>query len=71
LAQTLALFSGGQVKVLVYNEQTGGPQTDSVLAAAKAANVPVVPVTETLPADTSYLDWMSGNLSALKSALSQ
>ncbi|RFA17465.1 ABC transporter substrate-binding protein [Subtercola boreus] len=71
LAQTLALFSAGQVKVLVYNEQTSGPQTDAVLEAARAGNVPVVPVTETLPTGTSYLDWMSGNLAALKSALSQ
>ncbi|RFA10981.1 ABC transporter substrate-binding protein [Subtercola boreus] len=71
LASTLALFSSGQVSVLVYNEQTSGPQTEAVLAAAKAGNVPVVPVTETLGSGESYLDWMTGNLQALKTALSQ
>ncbi|PPF79731.1 ABC transporter substrate-binding protein [Subtercola sp. Z020] len=71
LAETVALFSGDQVKVLAYNEQTSGAQTEAVLSAAKAGGVPVVPVTETLPAGSSYLDWMSGNLDALKSALSQ
>jgi zinc/manganese transport system substrate-binding protein len=69
LRQTLALFSRKQVKVLAYNEQTSGPETEKVLSAAKSAGIPVVPVTETLPAGKNYVSWMSGTLSALKTAL--
>ena len=69
LADTLALFSSKSVAVLLYNEQTSGPQTEQVLAAAKVAGVSVVPVRETLPADTDYLTWMSSNVAALKTSL--
>jgi len=67
--QTLKLFSTKQVKVLVYNEQTSGPETTKVQAAAAAAKIPVVPVTETLPAGKDYVSWMTGNLSAIRTAL--
>jgi zinc/manganese transport system substrate-binding protein len=70
LKQTTALFSSGEVKVLVYNEQTEGSQTELVLSAAKDAGVPVVPVTETLPEGTDYISWMTTNLNALQGALS-
>jgi zinc/manganese transport system substrate-binding protein len=70
LQQTLALFSGKQVKLLAYNEQTSGPETEKVLAAAKANNIAVVPVTETLPAGKDYLSWMTANVDAIRSALS-
>ena len=69
VAQTLALFSSKQVKALVYNEQTTGPQTQLVLAAAKKNGIAVVPVTETLPADTDYLSWMTANLAAIGKAV--
>ena len=70
LKQTQELFSSGQVKALVYNEQTSGAQTELVLKAAKDAGVPVVPVTETLPDGTDYISWMTTNLNALQGALS-
>ncbi len=69
LRQTLDLFSTGQVRALVYNEQTSGPETEQVLAAARAAGVAVVPVTETLPDGEDYLSWMGGNLDAVVAAL--
>jgi zinc/manganese transport system substrate-binding protein len=69
LQKTLRLFSDHRVKLLVYNEQTGGPETDQVIAAAKTAGIPVVPVAETLPDGKDYLSWMSGNLAAVKAAL--
>jgi zinc/manganese transport system substrate-binding protein len=70
LQQTLGLFSGKQVKLLAYNEQTSGPETEKVLAAAKANNIAVVPVTETLPDGKDYLSWMTGNVDAIRSAVS-
>ncbi len=69
LRDTLALFSSGQVRALVYNEQTSGPETEEVLAAARAAGTAVVPVTETLPDGEDYLTWMRGNLDAVVAAL--
>jgi zinc/manganese transport system substrate-binding protein len=69
LQETLGLIAGGQVRALVYNEQTTGPQTEQVLAAARSAGVAVVPVTETLPEGEDYLSWMQGNLDAVAAAL--
>ncbi|MDM4762419.1 zinc ABC transporter substrate-binding protein [Galbitalea sp. SE-J8] len=69
LKQTTDLFSTGQVALLAYNAQTTGPQTEAVLTAAKDNDVPVVPVTETLPAGTSYIEWMQHNLDAVSAAL--
>ncbi len=65
LKDTLALFENKQVKLLAYNEQTTGPQTESVLTAAQQNNVAVVPVTETLPAGDTYLTWMQKNVDAV------
>ncbi|GAA4169135.1 metal ABC transporter solute-binding protein, Zn/Mn family [Gryllotalpicola koreensis] len=69
LKQTLDLYSSGQVKLLAYNEQTTGAQTQAVLDAAKRNHVAVVPVTETLPAGTNYIGWMTANLEAIGAAL--
>jgi zinc/manganese transport system substrate-binding protein len=71
LAATLRLFDSHTVRVLVYNEQTTGAETTRVLAAAAANHVPVVPVTESLPAGQNYLSWMHNNLAALQRALSK
>lgn len=71
LRESLALFGGKKVKVLVSNAQTSGPQTEKAEAAAKAAGIPVVPVTETLPKGKDYLGWMTDNVDALASALAR
>jgi zinc/manganese transport system substrate-binding protein len=71
LQETLALFTDKQVKALVYNAQTSGPQTEKSEQAAKAAGIPVVPVTETLPSGKNYLAWMTGNVDALANALAK
>jgi zinc/manganese transport system substrate-binding protein len=71
LKETENLFYTKQVKLLAYNQQTTGPQTEAVLAAARRNNIPVVPVTETLPTDQTYLSWMQANLRAVSAALTQ
>lgn len=71
LQETLALFTGKHVEALVYNAQTSGPQTEKSEQAAKAAGIPVVPVTETLPSGKNYLAWMTGNVDALANALAK
>ncbi|WP_382308904.1 metal ABC transporter solute-binding protein, Zn/Mn family [Herbiconiux sp. UC225_62] len=71
LQDTLALFDDHAVKLLVYNEQTGGAQTDAVLEAAKKNEIPAVGVTETLPDGVDYFGWMKSNLDAVSAALGQ
>ena len=65
------LFTDRQVRLLAYNEQTSGAETTRVLAAAKQADIPVVPVTETLPSGKDYLSWMNANLDAVAGALAK
>jgi zinc/manganese transport system substrate-binding protein len=69
LMQTLDLFRDRKVELLVYNEQAGGPQTQSVVDAAKKNGAQIVPVTETLPGGKNYLEWMTANLDAIGKAL--
>jgi zinc/manganese transport system substrate-binding protein len=71
LKQTEDLFDEHQVELLAYNEQTTGPQTEAVLAAARRNNIPVIPLTETLPTGQTYVSWMQANLVAISAALSQ
>jgi zinc/manganese transport system substrate-binding protein len=69
LEQTLATLTSGEAKVVVYNVQTTGPQTDAVLAAAKKAGIPAVPVSETLPSGLDYITWQRGVLASIAQAL--
>jgi zinc/manganese transport system substrate-binding protein len=69
LQQTLSQYADGTVKVLVYNVQTTGAQTEAVLDAAKKAKVPAVPVSETLPSGLGYIEWQQGVLAEIAKAL--
>lgn len=69
LDATLQLYSTHEVQLLAYNEQTSGPETQKLLDAAKQNNIPVVPVTETLPNGKDYIGWMTANLDAVGAAL--
>ncbi len=60
----------GNVTMLVYNEQTVTPLTQSMKALAAKQGIPIVGVTETIqPPDVSFQDWMNGELLALQNAL--
>ncbi|TDK27571.1 ABC transporter substrate-binding protein [Arthrobacter crusticola] len=63
------LLASGSVEFLAYNEQTEGPQTQSVRSAAEQAGVPVVDFTETLPEGQDYLAWMEANAESVLEAL--
>lgn len=69
LDETLDLYRDKTVAALIYNEQTSGPVTEKVKAAAEAGGVSVVPVTETLPDDQDYIQWMTANLDAVAQAV--
>ncbi|QRP46624.1 metal ABC transporter solute-binding protein, Zn/Mn family [Amycolatopsis sp. FDAARGOS 1241] len=64
------LIKSKQVKALINNVQTVTPLTQQVVATAKSADVPVVDVAETLPADVKgYIDWMTKEVDSLSGAL--
>lgn len=71
LLEVLRLVESGEADLVAWNEQTSGPQLERVADAARAAGVPVISVTETLPAGLDYLGWMESNLDAIEDALRQ
>jgi zinc/manganese transport system substrate-binding protein len=65
-----SLLSGRRVKLLVYNEQVTDPLTQSFLAAAKHARIPVVGLYETMPTPGyDYQSWMLAEIAALRAAV--
>jgi zinc/manganese transport system substrate-binding protein len=64
-----AMLAHKSVAAFVYNTQTVEPATQRLLATAKAANVAVVPVTETLPQNLTTQHWIDGEIDALDRAL--
>ena len=60
-----------KVKVLLYNSQVSDKLAQRLVDIAKASEIPVIGVTETQPADTSFVDWMLSQLDALDKALSE
>jgi zinc/manganese transport system substrate-binding protein len=72
-ARDLAAFENDlkkrNVKVLLFNKQVTSNLASRLIDVARGANVPVVGITETEPADTGFVDWMLGELDELESAL--
>jgi zinc/manganese transport system substrate-binding protein len=59
-----------QPTILVYNEQTVTPLTESIKALAAQENIPVIGVTETIqPPDATFEEWMNSELIDLQNAL--
>ncbi len=70
LNETLQLFTAKTVAALLPNAQTESPATKQIEQAATAAGIPVVPVTETLPAGVDdYVAWQTGQIDQLSTAL--
>jgi zinc/manganese transport system substrate-binding protein len=64
------LFTNRSVKVFVYNQQVTDAITSTYLKLAKANNVPVVGVYETMPTNGfTYQTWMVAELNALAKAV--
>ena len=68
-AAMLRLLRERRVRVLLYNRQAVSPITARVRSAARAAGVPVVGVTETLPPGQTFQSWQLGQVRALAAAL--
>jgi len=58
-----------KAKVLLNNTQVSEPVARRLVGIAHSANVPVVGVTETLPPNKHFQDWVLGELEALDQAL--
>jgi zinc/manganese transport system substrate-binding protein len=59
-----------KVKVLIYNSQVSEKLIERLRDVAGKSKVPVVGVTETMPPNVSFQDWVLGELDALDKALS-
>jgi zinc/manganese transport system substrate-binding protein len=72
-ARDLAAFETdlrkANVNVLLYNKQVTSNLSSRLINVARRANVPVVGITETAPANARYVDWMLSELSDLEQAL--
>lgn len=71
VAALQSLLSEHRVRVLLYNEQASSPLTVQLRQVAAGAGVPVVAVTETEPAGTSFTAWQLRQVDALDRALSR
>jgi zinc/manganese transport system substrate-binding protein len=58
-----------EVKVLIYNVQTITPITTNLQNKAKNLNIPIVPVSETMPSGKTYQTWMMDQLNTVQQAL--
>ena len=58
-----------KIRILIYNEQTVSAITTKAQDDAKAAGIPVVGVTETMPTGESYQSWMLRQLDEVRMAL--
>jgi zinc/manganese transport system substrate-binding protein len=66
-----ALMAKHRVRVLLYNNQAVSPITKRVREAAARAGIPVVGVSETLPAHQTFQQWQLAQVKALRSALAK
>jgi zinc/manganese transport system substrate-binding protein len=64
------LFDGHRVQALLYNQQVTDPLTQSFVADAKHAHVPIVGVYETMPTPGfDYQSWMLAEVEAMTRAI--
>lgn len=54
---------------VIDNTQSSSKLVKQALQEAKAAGVPIVPVTESMPKNTSYIDWQYNQLKSLQKAV--
>jgi zinc/manganese transport system substrate-binding protein len=69
VAQVQQVVSAHQAAVLVHNPQTETPVVTDLLGKARAAGIPAVDLTETLPDGQDYVTWMGKQIQALSDAL--
>jgi zinc/manganese transport system substrate-binding protein len=65
------LVAKHRIRALLYNSQAVSPITSRLRDSARTAGIPVVPVTETLPAGLTFQQWQLRQARALSAALEQ
>ncbi len=61
-----------QIKVLIYNSQNTPNNIQAIITLARANNIPVATITETLtPQTASFQDWQSAQLQGIQNALAR
>jgi zinc/manganese transport system substrate-binding protein len=65
------LVAHRRIRALLYNAQAVSPITAQLQSAAQSAGIPVVPVTETLPAHLTFQQWQLRQARALAAALAR
>ena len=63
-------LKGKKVRAMLYNAQASEPAVGKLVQMAKDNGIPIVGVSETEPPNSTYQDWMMGQLNALDKALS-
>ncbi|WP_125566546.1 metal ABC transporter solute-binding protein [Companilactobacillus insicii] len=58
-----------KISFLVYNSQADSKTVDNMIALAKKNNIPILKVTETLPAGKTYKEWMLSQYQQLNTIL--
>jgi zinc/manganese transport system substrate-binding protein len=71
VAEIQNVVNAKQAAAVIYNPQTQSPVTRNVRTAAEHNQIPVVELTETLPAGQTYVQWMDTQITALQNALNQ
>jgi zinc/manganese transport system substrate-binding protein len=71
IAQVETALNQHQVQALVFNPQTESEVTKRVRETAERNHIPVVEMTETLPAGKTYVQWMRDEITSLGNALNQ
>ena len=64
------LIKDHKIQVLIYNQQTVTPITESIKKMAGDEGIPIVGITETIqPPDASFQDWINAELISIENAL--
>jgi len=62
-------ITGGAARMLMFNNQAQTPMSQQLVALARQNNIPVVPMSETEPSNTTYQQWMGNQEQAVLQAL--
>ncbi|WP_035166404.1 metal ABC transporter solute-binding protein [Lentilactobacillus curieae] len=62
-------IKGKKIAFFVFNKQVDSKTVDNMVSLSKKSGVPVLPVTETLPAGKTYKSWMVSQYSQLEKIL--
>jgi zinc/manganese transport system substrate-binding protein len=69
VAEFQRLITERRIALLVHNPQTETPVVADLAGKARAAGLPVVEMTETLPTGQDFVTWMGNQIQALSAAL--